>query len=218
MPWDLPPGVYIDVSVEMTLVLIPSELASTELATPSHSSQKHYSYHDMITPESFIASLDDLEAYIEAEGPFDGVVAYSQGAGLVATLLVRRQYLRPKQKCLFRCAVLFSPAQVYNPVTYAESGEVKVLDKMPDGVMTIHIPMAIIHGKADDKLEECRRVESICDPGLLSVFVHEGGHEVPGLGARDGVPGAVRAARRAIITAELSNNFQMHESPIVYES
>lgn len=170
----------------------------------------------MTTPESFIASLDDLEAYVEAEGPFDGVLAYSQGAGLVATLLVRRQYLQPQQKCLFRCAVLFSPAQVYDPVVYVESGEVKVLDKMPDDVIPIPIPMAIVNGKTDEKFEECQRVGSICDPGLLSVFVHEGGHEVPGLGAKSGVPGAVRAARRAIITSELSNKIQMRESPVLH--
>lgn len=178
-------------------------LTFSELATLSDPSHKHYSYHNMSTPESFIAALDNLENYIEAEGPFDGVIGYSRGAGLAARLLVRQQHLRPNDKRLFQCAILFSPTQAYDPVAYLEKREAKVLDKMHPGIAAIPIPVAIIYGEADETKDQCQQVKGIFEPRLLSVFVHNGGQEVPGLGVKDGLLGAIRSARRAITYAEL---------------
>lgn len=149
--------------------------------------------------------MDTLEAYVEAEGPFDGVLAYSQGAGLVAMLLVRRQYLRPDQAPLFRCAILFSPGHVFDPLTYLETGEVKVLDHIPSGMSALSIPIVIIYGKEDELRDGCSQLAALCEPNLLSVYVHEGGHEVPGLGAKLGLLEAVKIARRGVIRAELAS-------------
>ncbi|KAH8885980.1 hypothetical protein GQ53DRAFT_828354 [Thozetella sp. PMI_491] len=178
---------------------LPPELAS--LANPSGT---HYAYYDITSPASFIAALDSLEAYIEAEGPFDGVMAYSQGAGLVTMLLVRRQYLQPGKTPLFRCAILFSPVQVYDPVEYVGSGKVKVLDSVSPGMAALPIPVSIIYGDGDKRQDECRGVQALCDPDLLSVYVHQGGHEIPGLGAKSGLLGSVKMARRCITLAEFS--------------
>jgi hypothetical protein len=179
-------------------------LTFPELATLSDPDKQHYSYYDLDSPESFIAALDSLESYIEAEGPFGGVLAYSQGAGLVAMLLVRRQYLLPHKPCLFRCAILFSPVQIYDPVAYLERREVRVLEQVPLGVAALPIPVVIIYGEADERKDECLRVQAICDSDLLSVFVHEGGHEIPGVAVKSGIPGAVKVARRGITRAELA--------------
>ncbi|KAK4183163.1 serine hydrolase FSH [Podospora australis] len=178
---------------------VPWELPQ-ELASLSDPSKTHYAYFDM-TSNSFIAALDNLEAYIESEGPFDGVVGYSQGAGLAAMLMVRRSILRAHHVPLFRCAVFFSPVQVYDPVAYLEQGEVQVLG----GKTVISVPVAVVYGEKDDRKEECRSMQSICDPEKLSVFVHEGGHEIPGLGgtAKSGVLDSVKVARQAITRAEL---------------
>lgn len=148
--------------------------------------------------------MDSLEAYVEAEGPFDGVLAYSQGAGLVAMLLVRRQYLHPEKTPLFRCAILFSPGHVFDPLTYLKTGEVNVLDHIPAGMSALSLPMVITYGKEDELGDGCCQLAALCEPNLLSVYVHEGGHEVPGLGAKTGLLEAVKIARRGVIRAELA--------------
>lgn len=176
----------------------------TELATLTNPSNQHYAYYDITSPASFIAALDSLEAYVEAEGPFDGVIAYSQGAGLAAMLLVRRHFLQPEAAPLFRCAILFSPNQVYDPVSYVEKGEVRVLNQVSDGMRPLSIPAVIIYGEADERKDECRGLQGIFDPDHLSVFVHEGGHEIPGIGVKSGLPGTVKASRRGITRAELA--------------
>lgn len=176
---------------------------NTELTALSSPGSQHFSYYDVGSPASFVAALDSLESYIETEGPFDGVLAYSQGAGLAAMLLVRRQYLQPLARPLVRCALLFSPVQLYDPVAYLERGEVCVLDRMAPGVAGLPFPVVVVYGEADERGQECRGVENVCDPGLLSVFVHEGGHEIPGIGAKGGLSGTVRMARRGLARAEL---------------
>ncbi|KAH8702537.1 serine hydrolase-domain-containing protein [Talaromyces proteolyticus] len=176
-----------------------------ELEALADPSCQHYAYYDLNSTVSFIAALDSLEAYIEAEGPFDGVMAYSQGAGLVAMLLVRRQYLKPLEAPLFRCAILFSPVQVYDPVAYLERGEAVVLDRVASGMSAIPIPIVIIYGEVDERKNECLGLQGICDPNLLSVFVHEGGHEVPGMGVKgEALRETVKMARRGITRAELA--------------
>jgi predicted esterase len=174
-----------------------------ELASYSNSSDEHYAYYGM-SDTSFIAALDDLEAYIEAEGPYDGVMAYSQGAGLATMLLVRRQHLHPDKAPPFRCAILFSPVQVYDPVAYLDNGAVAVLDGNTRLMGKLQIPVSIIFGETDERKNEAKSVESICGPSLLSALVHKGGHEVPGAGSKNDLLEAVKAARRAITRAELA--------------
>ena len=40
-------------------------------------------------------AISQLEAYLAVEGPFDGVIGYSQGASLAATYLIRFSQLPP---------------------------------------------------------------------------------------------------------------------------
>lgn len=49
------------------------------------------------------------------------------------------------------------------------------------------MPMLILYGDADERKKECQGVQVICDPNLISVLVHEGGHEIPGTGAKSGL-------------------------------
>ncbi|KAF2177056.1 hypothetical protein K469DRAFT_677761 [Zopfia rhizophila CBS 207.26] len=176
-----------------------------ELVNLSDPSEQHYAYYDITSPSSFVTAVDDLEAYIAAEGPFDGVIAYSHGAGLAAMLLVRRQHLAPSAPPLFRVAILFSPISVYDPVAYAQRGEVRVLDSVGEGgAPAINIPTVMVYGEGDPRKGECEGVRNICNQECLWVYVHEGGHEVPGIGVKSALPETVKIARRGITTAELS--------------
>ncbi|KAI2776587.1 hypothetical protein F4815DRAFT_449142 [Daldinia loculata] len=49
-----------------------------------------YCYHGMPTPSDLQAAFDYICQVIEDEGPFNGVIGFSQGAALAASLLLRR--------------------------------------------------------------------------------------------------------------------------------
>ena len=107
---------------------------STLASSPT---DEFFCYLDPKSPASCQKALSDLDSYIASEGPFDGVMAFSQGAGLAASLMIyhqqqqqeRRQRRRPQkaengtlrqeqqgdqeEECLedfptFKCAIFFS--------------------------------------------------------------------------------------------------------------
>lgn len=47
--------------------------------------------------------MDDLEEYVKSEGPFDGVLAFSQGAALAAMLIARDTFPAPFAFAVFIC-------------------------------------------------------------------------------------------------------------------
>jgi hypothetical protein len=173
-----------------------------ELNNLSDPSNEHYAYYDITSPSSFVMALDQLDAYIAAEGPFDGVIGYSHGAGLAAMLLVRNKHLKPSNPPLFRVAILFSPVSVYDPVAYLERQEVRVLDDVGGGPPAIDIPVVIVYGDRDPRKDECKGVKAICNPKAVWEYVHDGGHEVPGVRAKGALPETIKFARRGITTAE----------------
>ena len=102
-----------------------------------------WAYFDPSSTASYIKALDYLDTYVAAEGPFDGVLGFSQGASLAAMHLVRKAIQAPTEAPPFKCAILISCAAVYDPVAYFERGEVRVLDFERDGrpikIPTVHI-------------------------------------------------------------------------------
>ena len=49
---------------------------------------EYFAYFDDTSAASCSKALEYLETYIIAEGPFDGVLAFSQGASLASTLMI----------------------------------------------------------------------------------------------------------------------------------
>ncbi|RDL39060.1 DUF341-domain-containing protein [Venustampulla echinocandica] len=178
------------------------------LESLSDQSAEHYAYYNVGAgaASSIAIALDQLEAYIALEGPFDGVLGFSQGAGLAIMLLVRRYHGDPVAPPPFKCAILFSPVSVYDPVAYEKRGQVRLLDGTLDGKYSITIPTAIIYGKEDSRKQECEGLLSSCDPTKRSVLIHEGNHEIPGIGLRSELAGTVNMVRRAIYQAELQSS------------
>lgn len=143
-----------------------------------------------------------MNDYILAEGPFDGVLAFSQGAGLAAMHLVNKSMQEPKQDPHFKVAILISCVAVYDPVAWLNHGQVRVLDPTIDG-QPIRIPTAHIWGIEDGLQSECKVLSELSDKTSRAISVHGGGHEVPGLSTRGAVKDAVQAIRRAIAIAML---------------
>ena len=142
-------------------------------------------------------ALNDLEAFIAAEGPFDGVLAFSQGATLATTYIVR-QARRDPATVPFKCAIFFSGGIPCDP-SLLERGEVRELDFATDGEV-IRIPTANIWGRQDEMLWG-PALNQLCAASMRTSFVHDGGHEIPGSKMKDAVTESVNAIRRAVFMA-----------------
>ena len=158
---------------------------------------------DKISPQNTIDVLDDLEAYIAEEGPFDGVMGFSEGAALAAMLMIRKSrqdHVAQHVKPLFKCAVFFGGGVPADP-TALEHGEFRLLDSESIGE-PISVPTAHIWGKNDREYPTFGPVLSqLCKADSRSVFIHEGGHEVPGSRDRASVISAAQIIRRVIAEA-----------------
>ena len=168
-------------------------------------SDDYYDYWDD-SIESKLKALSDLDEYIKEEGPFDGVLAFSQGALLATVFHIREAKLHPTKHLLnpaFRVAILFNSPQAVDPIQGLESGVEKYLSAS-DGPM-IHIPTAHIWGKNDHVWAKgSEEVAGICNPEKRTVFVHEHGHEIPTTKTESALYGAVHAIRRTIDAASIA--------------
>lgn len=110
-------------------------------------------------------SLDVLEAYFEREGPFDGMLSFSQGASLVS-LLAAGRLKDPSSKVKFRFAILvsgFKSALKAHQNTYTTA---------------IACPSLHIFGDSDSVIPAHLSVDLAEAFENAQIFRHSGGHYV----------------------------------------
>ena len=149
-------------------------------------------------------ALSDLERYVAEEGPFDGVLAFSMGATLAATLIINQfqEHQGPNPNPPFKCAIFFSGGVPFDPAAILH-GEIRNIGAT--GGQLIQIPTAHIWGSIDELAKSTSvTLSELCDPHLKTVFIHHLGHDVPGARSPDAMNGAVRAIRRTIDRCESS--------------
>ena len=152
--------------------------------------------------ESCRKAVDNLDQYIALEGPFDGVLAFSQGASLAATLMIRRATQKEANPLVppFNCAIFFSAAF---PLDYAAllHSQIEEVSLSSRGEV-ITTPTAHIWGENDGKYRDMSdRLSKLCRQELKTEFIHSSGHEIPSSGSKDAVISAVNAIRRTITRA-----------------
>lgn len=133
---------------------------------------QYYAYYDPTDATSILQAVDDLSAYVSAEGPFDGVMGFSQGAALAAMLLVRDPSRMPFSFAIFLCAGL----------PFCEKSLRKGVLRHPDPKVDrelIGVPTAHIVGARDDALEASLGLRDLCYERLRGIFDHGAGHELP---------------------------------------
>lgn len=146
--------------------------------------------------------LDHLDAYIASEGPFDGIIAFSQGATVAGTYLAHRMKLSPEKERAhptFKCAVFMSSNGVYEINDSPDDGSIRLLTPEEDGE-AIQIPTAHIWG-CNDTTVNSELTRQMCSSAMRESYVHSGGHEVPGTRMKDDVRACVKIIRRVIATA-----------------
>ncbi|KAL2292504.1 hypothetical protein FJTKL_09467 [Diaporthe vaccinii] len=169
------------------------------------STDEFFSFADINDFDSCLRALDLLDAYIKAEGLFDGVIAFSQGAIIAASYLCRWRTLQQgtngKELSAaqpFKCASFFSAPAAYSWNSLRD-GRLRALSRDEDGEL-IQIPTAHIWGRDDDTID-ATSVSGLCATDTAETFMHEGGHEIPGVRMNTAVKSSVRAMRRVIAMA-----------------
>jgi hypothetical protein len=130
---------------------------------------------------SCIEAMNNLDRYIETEGPYDGIMAFSQGASIALGWMIQRQR-RAKggkpQQIPFKIGIFFSnPWGVYDGNALAEDHLVYLDPGNFEGLLDL--PTAHIWGSADKAHTIAQAVSTFCVANKRSVFVHERGHEIP---------------------------------------
>ncbi|KAF1976975.1 hypothetical protein BU23DRAFT_453679 [Bimuria novae-zelandiae CBS 107.79] len=154
---------------------------------------------------SYMRAFQLLEAYIDANGPFDGIFGFSQGAGISLMYLIRHTHLHPDTPLPFKLAILFSRIGVRDVGRWVKTGEAVPLSSMPPGLDKLKLPVASIWGKDDwptAKLEAAT-TEALVSEGFVWSFVHAGGHETPCPRIEGSVAGAAKVIKRAIAQSSL---------------
>ena len=164
----------------------------------SHTESECFAYYEPHHPGSFQKALRDLEQYVESEGPFDGVIAFSHGTSLISAFLLRptivpsdnrvRGSTTPFQCAIFICGrVPFLDTGIQPP---CQGGEQESL---------IDIPTAHIWG-VNDIIEpgQGAALKKLCHPGKTYACEHPGGHEVPGHKDADALIESANIIRRTL--------------------
>ncbi|KAF2464530.1 uncharacterized protein BDR25DRAFT_241960, partial [Lindgomyces ingoldianus] len=168
----------------------------------SNPNETYYAYFEY-TPESALAAVEALERYISVEGPFDGILAFSQGAGLAIMFLLRYCSLPPQRSPLFKCALLFSPTGMYDPVAWINTGTIQKVDTTDR--VTLTIASIVVWGEQDlDGVSEDSGVAArLFDSDMVWIHVHNRGHEIPSAASVEAFRGMMRYIRRAITLARV---------------
>lgn len=131
-------------------------------------------------------------------------MAFSQGAGLAATLLAKKlrgNASQDKIKPIFRFAVFFCGGVPEDPSGANGTGR-RLMSFEEDGEV-IRIPTTHIWGAHDGVYPTFGPVLSkLCESDRRVTFVHQGGHDIPGAKDHDGVLGAIRTIKRVIQMAQ----------------
>ncbi|CAK7225212.1 hypothetical protein SCUCBS95973_005785 [Sporothrix curviconia] len=126
------------------------------------------------THRSTDAALKYLLKIMKERGPFEGIIGYSEGATVAATLLLHEQRRFQKEGIapMFKYAIFFAGWPPVDPTTHA-----MILSDETDEV--IEIPTCHIIGSLDPYLHGSMALYNVCDADTAYLFDHAKGHTLP---------------------------------------
>ncbi|ORX90483.1 FSH1-domain-containing protein [Basidiobolus meristosporus CBS 931.73] len=168
---DLAELVYIDAPFEVE----PFDSPEKEEDSSEKEQPKIYGWFTPITAEDGTKkycqgvdeSIEYVENYMKTHGPFDGLLGFSQGAGLVSLLCARQTKNESPEESRFKFAMIFAGFK------YPYAPHDAYYDQIID------VPSMIVSGEADGIISPERSDElATCfvDPVVVK---HSGGHVMP---------------------------------------
>ncbi|KAI0442916.1 serine hydrolase FSH [Xylaria telfairii] len=139
----------------------------------------------------------DLLDIVDNQGPFDGLMGFSEGGAVAAWMLIENSRY-PLTFGHLKCAIFFSAAVPFDPEV-VRTGIVKPVDPAIEGEM-IKMPTAHVWSQDKDvNVEVAQSLASLCDANLREIFVHSLGHNVPGSKSdSEALVGTLRIIERTI--------------------
>lgn len=124
--------------------------------------------------ETVTDAIESILSIIEEDGPFDGLIGFSQGCAVASALLAHYSTLHPcePQTNLFKFAVFICGSRPFN---YYGS---ELLDASVHG-QVIQIPTAHVVGRNDPWYKESLGLYSLCDGQSAKLYDHGQGHLLP---------------------------------------
>jgi hypothetical protein len=116
---------------------------------------------------------EDILDIVDEDGPFDGVVGFSQGAAAAATALLYSQSLDNTAPPLFKFAIFFCATSALNAAD--SSHEVPAAKN----VLLPPIPTVHVVGQEDNVREQSMALHELADQQYARLITHEGGHWIP---------------------------------------
>lgn len=162
----------------------------------------YFKYFEENDAGSCLKAMNDLSNFIAVEGPFDGVIAFSQGASVAATLMLHRLRQNPgheRVSPLFSCAIFLGAAVPCDPAEL-EAGRIKEMAYEADGEVIL-VPTTHIWGKLDPSVYPSS-LAKLCSEDQRNIYVHVGGHEIPGSQMHEALGESVRMIKRSISMAQ----------------
>ncbi|KAL8668762.1 MAG: hypothetical protein Q9168_006620 [Polycauliona sp. 1 TL-2023] len=162
---------------------------------------EYYDYFDPKNAASVLLALSQVESYIKEEGPFGGVLGFSQGATLAASYLAQLEHRHTSEPPPFRCAIFLCGGIPFDPQAL-DRGEVRFIDPRESGAI-FALPTASIWSRNDQVLPGMsQKLDGLCADMYKNVYTYDEGHNIPGPRSKEAVQGCVRAIRRTIEQAE----------------
>lgn len=117
-------------------------------------------------------ACDFLQQYVvqHENAPFDGVLGFSEGGSIAASLILRQS--RAKQSVSFKFAILICSL----PPFRSDRVDIMLADEIEERV---EVPTAHIVGRKDPIYLGSMAMYNLCNPTSASVFDHGGGHAIP---------------------------------------
>ena len=184
-----------------------------------------HSFFDWYSSQSMLDALDWLASYIAKNGPYDGIISFSQTTCLASTFLLHHQQLYPDlADPVFRCAIFFQgilPLDVgllqrgrrrqvgvvsEQDAKYCDdaSSSEEEDDDSADEFQPLHIPTTHVWGTNDTfPLAQGEQVSKLFTKQLRINITHQEGHAIPGARNMDGVRKIVRAIRKTVERADM---------------
>ncbi|KAI7788189.1 duf341 family [Diaporthe eres] len=115
-----------------------------------------------------------LTEVMAKHGPFDGIIGYSEGATVAATMLLHEQRLFRKVgiEPMFKYAIFFAGWPPVDPITH----HLVLSDEKED---RIDIPTLHIVGSLDPYIDGSMALYNVCDADTAYLFDHAKGHTLP---------------------------------------
>jgi hypothetical protein len=125
------------------------------------------------TEGTVVQACEYLLDIIEDEGPFDGVIGFSQGAAAAASLILYHQRQHVTEPPLFQLAIFFCATRPLDADGAASSRSKASTDLLPQ-IPTVHIV-----GQQDELKEQSMSLFAIAEGQYAKLLSHNAGHVIP---------------------------------------